>query len=127
MAAGRRGLSTAGPATFPKAARVRRRADYVAIQSQGTRHFTRHFVMVVRRASEGLSRLGITASKQVGGAVVRNRWKRACREAFRHERGAFPNVALDLVLIAKKDQQPPSVAEARDQLRSALRRFQRPP
>jgi len=46
-------------------------------------------------------RLGVTVSKRVGNAVVRNRVKRRIREWFRHKREALPD-RLDLVVIARQ-------------------------
>lgn len=51
-------------------------------------------------SSANRSRLGITASRKVGNAVVRNRFKRRVREWFRHRRWDLPEV-LDLVVIAR--------------------------
>jgi ribonuclease P protein component len=48
-----------------------------------------------------LARLGITASRKVGSAVVRNRAKRLIREAFRTTRELWPP-ELDLVVIVKR-------------------------
>jgi ribonuclease P protein component len=55
----------------------------------------------------GLShpRLGISASRRVGGAVVRNRWKRLLREAFRLTRSKLPQ-GIDLVVIPRPDTEP---------------------
>ena len=49
-------------------------------------------------------RLGITASKKVGNAVVRNRVKRAVREWFRRcrDRIEMGNDGLDIVVIARR-------------------------
>lgn len=46
------------------------------------------------------SRLGLSISRKVGNAVVRNRWKRAIREAYRCHREHLP-VGLDLVFRPK--------------------------
>jgi ribonuclease P protein component len=46
-------------------------------------------------------RLGITASRRVGGAVQRNLVKRRIREWFRETKTALP-ARLDLVVIARR-------------------------
>ena len=51
-------------------------------------------------AAEGASRLGVTVSRRVGGAVVRNRVKRRIREWFRR-RCEQLSPGLDLVVIAR--------------------------
>jgi ribonuclease P protein component len=67
---------------------------------------TPHFVFLIEartvdNAPNGLARLGITASRKVGGAVVRNRAKRLVREAFRSTRDLWLP-GIDLVVIVKK-------------------------
>ena len=47
------------------------------------------------------SRLGITASRKVGNAVARNRFKRRVREWFRRRRTQF-EADLDVLVIARK-------------------------
>jgi ribonuclease P protein component len=50
-------------------------------------------------------RLGLSVSRKLGGAVVRNRWKRCLREAFRLARQQLP-VGVDLVVIPRPDAKP---------------------
>ena len=45
-------------------------------------------------------RLGISASRRLGGAVVRNRWKRLLREAFRLTCSQLPE-GIDLIVIPR--------------------------
>jgi ribonuclease P protein component len=55
------------------------------------------------------SRLGLSVSRKVGGAVERNRLRRLYREAYRLARSELP-AGLDLVLIPRSSRQP-SLAE----------------
>lgn len=95
-------LTTPSPlgCTFPKAERIRKRPDFIRIQSEGRKVVTKHLLAFYLFATEGLPRLGITASRKVGGSVERNRIKRLLREAFRHGKHELP-VGLLLVLVAK--------------------------
>jgi ribonuclease P protein component len=97
-----------GPAStqrqrFPRAARVRKRSDYLAIQNRGRRVAGPNFLLF---GQPGAGRLGITVSRKVGGAVLRNRLKRWIRECWRLRRPASPP-PIDLVVVAR-----PPAAEA---------------
>lgn len=75
-----------GGARLPRTARVRKRREFLRLQSAPRRRAGTLFVVITEPASGGGSRLGITVSKRVGGAVVRNRVKRLIREVFRRVR-----------------------------------------
>jgi ribonuclease P protein component len=81
--------------------RLRRRADFVTVQSQGTKLHGRHVLALARKRDEPLlsGRLGLTVTKKVGNAVVRNRIKRMLREWMRLH-GWVP-AGWDVVLVAK--------------------------
>jgi len=85
---------------------VRKRAEFQEIQSRARRIKLPHFVLLLyaRAASRedfGETRLGITASRRVGNAVVRNRCKRLIRVAFRATRDLWA-ADLDLVVIVRR-------------------------
>ena len=68
---------------FGPAARLRSRGEFTAVQSHGRRVAGRYLTMLAHPNTLGRDRLGIIASKRVGGAVERNRAKRRLRELFR--------------------------------------------
>ena len=86
-------------ATFPRAARLRRRRDFLAVQQRGRRLFAREWVILALENQRGSPRLGVTVSSKVANAVGRNRAKRWAREAYRELAGGFP--AVDVLAIAR--------------------------
>jgi len=73
--------------------------------------------------------VGITVSRKVGNAVVRNRVKRWLREAIRHERrrlGASAR-AWDIVLIAHPSAADADYARMRSDVASVFDRVRRGP
>lgn len=85
--------------------RVRKRVEFREVQANGRRVLTSHFVLLVYARSGGshggVTRLGITASRKVGSAVVRNRMKRLIREAFRATRQLWEE-DIDVVVIVRR-------------------------
>jgi ribonuclease P protein component len=71
---------------FPPEARLHHRREFTAVYRCGKRVPTQPLYTVALLRREGGSRLGLSIGRKVGGAVVRNRWKRAIREAFRLSR-----------------------------------------
>ncbi len=93
---------------FGSDVRLRSRREYLAVQQGGRRISTRFLTMLVLPNTLGRDRLGVVASKKIGGAVIRNRAKRRLRELFRHHDPARSASAqrrrgLDLVVIAKRE------------------------
>lgn len=85
---------------FNKEQRLLSRSDFDRVYKQD--HFAADDVLVIRaRRSNSCSRLGLAVSKKVGNAVVRNRWKRRIREAFRQQQSGLPN-GLDIVVRPRK-------------------------
>ena len=95
-AAGSAGSAEQRRERLPRA-RVRLRSDYLAIQNKGRRLNGTHLMLFARA---GTGRMGITVSRKVGGAVVRNRVKRWIRECYRRRRPEFPT-EVDFVVVAR--------------------------
>ena len=89
-----------GLAGYPKAARVRRRAEFTACYERGRRLHSPHFLLFLLPGHEARSRTGMAVSRKVGDAVTRNRIKRLLREFFRLHAGALPSG--DVVAVAKR-------------------------
>lgn len=91
--------------SFPKSAHLRKPAEFDRVYASKT--FASDDVLVVNAAANdlGISRLGLSVSRKVGPAVVRNRWKRLIREAFRKSRGEM-TAGIDLVVRPKRGAEP---------------------
>jgi ribonuclease P protein component len=107
--------------TFPKVARLRKRPEFVLLASASRKTTVRGFLIVWRKNELQLARLGITASKKVGCAVVRNRIKRYLREFFRQNR--FGIVAVDVNVIARRESAEMTYSEVVRELNSAFRQI----
>ena len=84
-----------------KEMRLRKRAEFIAVQRDGQKLHGRHVLALARKREdvELPGRLGITVTKKVGNAVVRNRIKRLVREWVRLH-GWVP-AGWDVVVVAK--------------------------
>ncbi len=85
---------------YPRAARLRRRREFLAVQQRGRRLYAGEVLVLALDTGGGEARIGITVSSKVANAVGRNRVKRWVREAFRAVRADLP--AIDLVVIARR-------------------------
>lgn len=119
------------PQGFPARLRIKQRREFLRVQRGGRKHHVRHFIVfalpqqpapVDPQVSEASpTRLGITVTRKVGNAVVRNRIKRLVREVFRQHRARLP-VGLDLVFVAKQQAAQASFADVLDDFESIVRR-----
>lgn len=97
---GRKSLNS-GSNTFPNTARLRRQYQFDAVYRG--KHYAGDGVLVIRAIRNDVdhTRLGLSVSKKVGNAVVRNRWKRLIREAFRKQQIDIPR-GMDIVVRPKR-------------------------
>ncbi|HEX5181614.1 MAG TPA: ribonuclease P protein component [Allosphingosinicella sp.] len=107
---------------------LRRRADFLAA-NRGRRAPMPGFVLLLRERGDGdpALRLGLTVSRKIGGAVVRNRMKRRLRALARE---LLPESGLggaDLVLIGRPGGIERDYALLREELRRALKKAARAP
>ena len=100
--------------------RLRRRADFKRTYERRCTAADGVLLIFANRNGLDLPRLGLSVSRKVGPAVVRNRWKRRLREAFRLGRHELPQ-GVDFVVIPKSPAEP-EFAALRDSLLRLARR-----
>ena len=80
--------------------RIRRRAEFQRIYDGGFRVSSRFSTVFLLPNSQPAGRLGIAATRKLGGAVQRNRAKRLIREVFRRNKIAL---GFDVVVVPKRE------------------------
>lgn len=99
--------------------RLRKRREYLALQSAGRRRRSTHFTVITRARDFPPSRLGITTSRKVGHAPARNRIRRLVREFFRKRRAVLAP-PRDILVIARPGAAEVCFADVERELSQAL-------
>lgn len=90
----------AGPTDNLQTLRARR--DFRTVYDRGQKFNSPFFVAFVLATGGAAPRVGITVTRKIGGAVVRNRCKRRIREIVRRQRNlALKGLGCDMVINAK--------------------------
>jgi len=106
-------------ARFRPHERIRRRAEFQDIYERGARIHGRYATVFILANQRSVGRLGIAATKKLGGAVQRNRAKRLIREVFRRN-----NIApgFDVVVVPKREMLDATLAILEADYRNSLER-----
>ena len=106
---------TSRTAGFSRAARLLRPGEFSRVYD--CRQSAAAGPLVLYAATNAIEggpvRLGLSVSRRVGGAVVRNRWKRRLREAFRAVRGTLAP-GNDFVIVVRSPRVPGGATGARE-------------
>jgi ribonuclease P protein component len=99
--------------------RIKARAQFQQIYKNGARVHSRYSTLFVLANRLSFGRLGIAATKKLGGSVERNRAKRLIREVFRRNKVA---PGFDVVVIPKRELLDASLTALEADYRSTLER-----
>jgi len=92
-------------ARFPARVRLRKRADFARVYLRRCSVSDPLLLIFVDSNDLGHPRIGLSVSRKVGGAVLRNRWKRLLREAFRLSQSQLP-AGIDIIAIPRATAEP---------------------
>ncbi|MCB9030504.1 MAG: ribonuclease P protein component [Deltaproteobacteria bacterium] len=83
--------------------RLKKRREYLEIQADGKKLYSKQFLIIVKKSERTDSRIGVTVTKKVDKrAVGRNRIKRRIKEIFRLNQFRL-NGIFDILIIARHD------------------------
>jgi ribonuclease P protein component len=89
---------------FPKRLRLLSSRDFERVFA-GRQSVSDQWLVLYGATNElGNARIGLTVSRKLGGATVRNRWKRLLREVFRLKQHELP--AIDFVCVPRAAEAP---------------------
>lgn len=111
--------------------RLMRRPEFLAVAGTRRKHVAPGLILQVRRhddrqrpaPGEPAIRLGLTATRKIGNAVVRNRARRRLREAARQILPLFAMPGHDFVLVARAATPERPWLELLGDLTAALKRL----
>lgn len=105
-----------------RAERIAKRRDFLTVYQKGKKVPSRSFVLYGMINGAWCDRLGITVSKKIGKAVVRNKVKRRFREIFRRNKpGGTP--CMDVIINARKSVTDVEFVILRDEFAATLERL----
>ena len=92
---------------LPSTARLLRPADFARVYARRASAAAGPLVLYAwpNGRADGDVRLGISVSRRIGSAVIRNAWKRRLREAYRRIRAALP-AGNDFVAVVRHGAAP---------------------
>ncbi len=110
---------------LPKQRRLAKRPQFVRVYETGRKQYSRYAVLFVAGNDLQNSRIGITVTKKVGKANIRNRLKRWTREVYRRQRAplGLDAQALDIVVNVKPGAAQTSFEEFNRDLTRVLERI----
>jgi ribonuclease P protein component len=110
---------------LPKTKRLAKRREFLRVYDTGRKLFSRYTVLFFAANDLSYSRVGVTATKKLGKANVRNRLKRWTREVYRQRREplGLDRHSLDFVVNVKPNAAQATYREYAQDLSRVLQRI----
>ncbi len=102
---------------------IRQRTEFQQIYERGAKVHGRYATLFCLPTDRPFARLGIAATKKLGGAVVRNRAKRLIREVFRLTKVDGSTAGLDIVVVPKRELLDASLDAIETDYRNLLAKY----
>ena len=111
-------------AGFARSERIRRRVEFQRVYDKGVKIHGRYATVFMLPNLLPFGRLGIAATRKLGGAVERNRSKRLIREVFRNNK---LTPGFDVVVVPKRELLDASLTALETDYRHTVQRRVRQP
>ena len=94
---------------------MKKTQDFRNVYENGKSFADRNIVLYVWENGSSKNRVGISCSKKIGNSIVRHRFSRLVREAYRLQENVF-NSGLDIVVVARACARDASFHDIQDSL-----------
>ncbi|RYL90916.1 ribonuclease P protein component [Sporolactobacillus sp. THM7-4] len=102
--------------------RLKKNKDFQVVFNQGKSYANRQFVVYVyKQPDQPFSRLGLSVSKKMGNAVMRNHIKRFIKEIFREISDKL-EIGYDYIIISRRPVRTMTYQEMRASLLHVLKK-----
>jgi ribonuclease P protein component len=107
--------------TLGPEARLRRSADIARCRNNGSKLYSKHFLVIAAPGASAASRIAVAVTTKIEKrATVRNLIKRRIKDLFRKHRHELTEV-LDLLIVARRDVQQCGFDDYQREILGALR------